>query len=257
MIYRGLFAEWYDLFHAQKDYEREAAFVQQLLQEHGRPPVRRVLEIACGSGKHAFALEKKGYEITGVDQSEDMVARARQQAGVFGSRATFLRQDMRSLDLAHARFDAATCLFDSIGYVVTNEALEQTLDRVGQHLCPGGLFLVEFWHGPAMMLHHDPVRVRRWNIPEGELLRISETSLDHARQLSRVKYSVIQLKHDNRYATCSEEHVNRYFSVPEMAGWLTRYDFDPVKWLAGFQWDETITSQTWHVLVVARKRGRA
>ena len=256
MSYRGLFAEWYDLFHAQKDYAREAAFVHQLLQEHGPRPVRRVLDIACGSGKHALALERNGYELTGVDQSEGMVARARQQAGTLGARVTFLRQDMRQLDLGDAIFDAATCLFDSIGYVATNEALEQTFERVWRHLCVGGLFLVEFWHSAAMLRHHDPVRVRRWNVPTGELLRISETTLDTARQLSRVKYSVIELHRDARYVAFAEEHVNRYFSVPEMAGWFSRQGFEAVKWLAGFQADESITTETWHVLAVARKRGR-
>jgi SAM-dependent methyltransferase len=255
MTYRGLFADWYDLFHAQKDYPGEAAFIHQLLQDYGAGPVRRLLDIACGSGKHALALEPKGYQITGVDQSADMIVRARHNAAVLGSRASFLPQDMRELD-AGGPFDAAICLFDSIGYVVTNEGLEQSLGGVGRHLVPGGLFLVEFWHGPAMLLHHDPVRVRRWDIPQGELIRISETRLDVRGQLSRVKYSMIQLNHNGTYATFAEEHVNRYFSVPEMAGWLTGQGFEPLKWFAGFKADETITSETWHVLAVARRRNR-
>lgn len=251
--YIGRHAELYDTFYADKPYAEEAAFVHQCLQQYSVGTTRRLLELACGTGKHALALEKFGYEIVATDYSEDMLACARRKAAEVASSVDFRWQDMRSLNIADRPFDAVICLFDSIGYVETNEALMQVLQGVHRHLRPDGLFVFDFWHAVAMLRSHDPVRIRRWSTPEGELVRISETELDYAKQLARVTYTIYELRHDGTYISLKETQTNRYFLVQEMAGWLSSCGFTPVKWFAGFALDENITQQTWHIVAVARR----
>jgi SAM-dependent methyltransferase len=212
-----------------------------------------LLELACGTGTHALQLEKCGYRIVATDYSEAMLARARQKAETAGSRVNFQRQDMTELDVAGGPFDAACCLFDSIGYVATNESLTKVFRGVHEHLGAGGLFVFEFWHAAAMLRHYDPVRVRRWTRDDTIVLRISETTLDYANQLSHVVYSIYELKPDGTYSTLSETQVNRYFLLQEMAAWLTSTGFEPVKWFAGFTNDENISDETWHIVTVARR----
>jgi len=251
--YIGRHAELYDVFYADKPYDNEADFVHQCLQQYSAGTTHRVLELACGTGSHALALEKKGYEIVATDYSTDMLASACRKAAHARSRVTFCHQDMRTLDLPYEPFDAVICLFDSIGYVATNEALEQVLRGVHRYLRPNGLFVFEFWHAAAMLRHYDPLRVRRFNIPDGEVLRISNTSLDYANQLSRVTYIVYELRRDGTYTNFHEAVINRYFLVQEMAAWLSTYGFTPLKWFNGFNDDDIITDQTWHVVAVAQK----
>ena len=75
-----------------------------------------------------------------------------------------------------APFDAVTCLFDSIGYPQDNDGVVAALGGHAAHLAPSGALAVEFLHAPALLAHADPVRVRRWELPDGgELLRVSET----------------------------------------------------------------------------------
>mgnify|MGYP003694340987 CR=1 FL=1 len=93
------------------------------------------------------------------------------------------------------------CLFDSIGYVATNEKISQVLRGVHRQLRDGGLFIFEFWHGAAMLRGYDPLRVRRFETPQGELLRISETRLDCARQVSHVTYHIYEFKTGGTYTT--------------------------------------------------------
>lgn len=250
--YLGFYAELYDIFYAGKPYAEEAAFVSERLHAHGGG--RRILELACGTGGHAFALENLGHEVTAADYSPDMIAKARAKKVHLGSRIEFVTADMRDLDLGDESFDAVVCLFDSIGYVLTNSALLATLRGVGRHLRTEGLFIFEFWHGPAMLRHFDPVRVRHWPVPGGQVLRISETTLDVSRQISTVSYRVWQHNEDGTYREFSECHRNRYFSVPEMAGWLGQSGFEPLQWCAGFSSEGPITDTTWHVLGVARKK---
>jgi SAM-dependent methyltransferase len=252
--YLGRHAELYDLFYADKPYAAEADFVHECLQQFGAGEVQRVLELACGTGNHAFEFEKHGYQVIATDYSEDMLARAQNKADERGSQIEFRLGDMRTLDVPEKPFDAVVCLFDSIGYVQTNQAIGQVLDGVHQHLRPGGLFVFEFWHAAAMLRGYDPLRVRRWTLPEGELLRLSETTLQYDRQLAHVTYTIYELNADGTYAHLQETQTNRYFLLQEMANWLEHFSFDTLKWYAGFQNDERITDDTWHIVVVAQRR---
>ena len=251
--YIGRHAQFYDIFYADKPYAKEAAFIHQCLQQYSTGATRRLLELACGTGNHAFVLEKFGYEIVATDYSEEMLTCAKRKAAESASSIDFRWQDMRVLNIADKSFDAAICLFDSIGYVETNEELIKVFEGVRRHLRPEGLFVFEFWHAAAMLRGFDPVRVRRWSTPEGELLRISETELRYREQLARVTYSIYELRHDGTYTSLREEQTNRYFLVQEMAGWLSSCGYTPIKWFAGFRPDENITERTWHVVSVARK----
>lgn len=253
--YAGRYAELYDIFYADKPYKEEALFAHQCLERHRLGPTRRLLELACGSGSHALALEELGYEIVAIDQSENMLACARRKAEKVNSSIDFRQQDMRALDIAGSPFDAAICLFDSIGYVETNEALMQVFRGVHRQLRSDGLFVFEFWHAAAMLRSYDPVRVRRWSTPDAQLVRLSETELECANQLARVTYTIYELHHDGTYTCLEETHSNRYFLVQEMAGWLSSCGLTPVKWFAGFTPDENITEQTWHIVALARKGG--
>jgi len=250
--YAGRHAELYDLFYAEKPYAAEAAFVDQCLRKYAEERPKRLLEIACGTGTHAFQLEQRDYHIVATDYSQAMLERAMRKASEFSSRVEFRVQDMTQLDL-DGSFDAAYCLFDAIGYVATNEALEQVFRGVQKHLRPDGLFVFEFWHAGAMLRHYDPVRIRRWQTDKGLILRLSETTLDYAKQLSRVTYSIYELNSDGSYEALTETQVNRYFLLQEMAAWLTATGFAPVKWFAGFTDDETISDETWHIVAVSRR----
>jgi ubiquinone/menaquinone biosynthesis C-methylase UbiE len=252
--YSGRHAELYDLFYADKPYEAEAAFVARCLREYSVGPTTRLLEIACGTGTHALFLEKHGYQIVATDYSHDMLERAKQKTSASSSMVDFQHQDMTQLEVSGAPFDAAYCLFDAIGYVGTNEALEKVFRGVHKHLRKDGLFIFEFWHAAAMLCHYDPVRIRRWKQDDSLILRLSETTLDYAKQVSSVCYSIYELKNDGTYSSLTETQVNRYFLVQEMAAWLTATGFAPVKWFAGFTDSEAISDQTWHIVAIARRK---
>lgn len=251
--YIGRHAELYDLFYADKPYADEALFVHRCLQRFGAGATNRLLELACGTGSHAFALEKFGYQILATDDSENMLAIAKKKAAEIGSTVNFRAQDMTRLDIDNGSFDAAICLFDSIGYAGTNERIGRVFEGVYHHLRPEGLFIFEFWHAAAMLRSYEPVRVRRLCNDRGEVIRISETQLVCAKQLARITYSIHELNKDGSYQSLKETQTNRYFLVQEMSHWLSSSGFVPVKWFAGFTDDEHIDEKTWHVLAVARR----
>jgi SAM-dependent methyltransferase len=251
--YLGRHAELYDLIYAEKPYQAEAEFVHFCLQRYGSGNVTRLLELACGSGSHAFALEKLGYEIIAIDYSKEMINVARNKAIVISSKVDFRNQDMRSLNLPEGQFDAVICLFDSIGYVVTNNAIKETFQGIYQHLKPNGLFIFEFWHAGAMLRHYEPLRIRRFKSLKGDVLRISETSIDYNKQICNVTYNIYEFNRDGTYCNFEETQVNRFFLIQEMSVLLTENGFVPLKWFSGFNECEDISENTWHIVAVSQR----
>src|SRR5204863_3228026 len=146
----GSYLDWHaamcDLFYADKAYGAEAGFVADRLMEAGVGAGSRLLEIACGTGRHALALEGRGYRVVATDHSETMLACARQRTRASGSNVELLLQDMCALDVPGGPFDAAVSFFDSIGYARTNARVLQALTGIHRHLRPGGVLALEFWH---------------------------------------------------------------------------------------------------------------
>lgn len=183
-----------------------------------------------------------------------MLARAREKAREVSSPVRFEKQDMRALDVASRPFDAVLCLFDAIGHVQTTAAIKQTFGAVHRHLRDGGLFVLEFWHAAAMAGRHDPLRVRRFGTERGEVLRLSETTVDVALQCATVQHAIYDLRGDGTYQTAVERQVNRFFSLPEMSALLDDCHFDVLKYYSGYSSDEILTPDTWHIVLVARRR---
>jgi ubiquinone/menaquinone biosynthesis C-methylase UbiE len=254
--YDADFAALYDLFHGDKPYDTEGAFVGELFRERGVKPPGRLLDVACGTGQHAVRFLDAGWEVLGIDRSESMLAAARARAG--NRAATFLEQDMAAIDIGGRPFDVAVCLFDSIGYALTNERVQSTLTGIHRVLRDGGLFVMEFWHAAAMLTSYDARREKTWTLSDGSVTRTSETSLDVPRQVARVAYHLVRRNASGEVTGESREiHENRFFLVQEMEYFLASAGFDVVDWFGGFDRAGRIEASTWHVLVLARARTAA
>lgn len=137
-------AHLYDLiFQARgKDYQREAESVHQSIREHLRADGNTLLDVACGTGTHTHYLSAY-YRVEGLDLDERMLDAAR----VKYPDIPFHQGDMLTFDLGR-QFDAITCLFSSIAYVRTLDAMRQTIANFKRHLKPGGVMVVEPWFTP-------------------------------------------------------------------------------------------------------------
>ena len=100
-----------------------------------------MLEVACGTGSHSKILVERGYEVTGVDISEDMLRIARSK---LKGNARFLQGDMRDLDaVVEGKYDAAICLFSSISYNLTKADLRRTIQGLYDHLGEPGVLVFD------------------------------------------------------------------------------------------------------------------
>ncbi|MBK8967471.1 MAG: methyltransferase domain-containing protein [Lewinellaceae bacterium] len=141
------FASWFDspyyhiLYQSHDDTEARL-FIDRLLQALDLPGDARILDLACGKGRHARYLAEKGFDVTGLDISPSNIVFARQFEH---ERLTFSQHDMRRPFYINY-FDAILNIFTSFGYFDSDEDHIKTLANVHRGLKSGGLFLLDFFN---------------------------------------------------------------------------------------------------------------
>jgi SAM-dependent methyltransferase len=128
---------FYDAVYAWKDYPAEVQRLDAVIRARN-PEARTLLDVACGTGRHLELLRDR-YEVEGVDVDPDMLKLARDR---LGPDVPLHLGDMESFDLGRT-FDVVTCLFSSIAYASTDDALGRAVATLLRHASPGGMVVVE------------------------------------------------------------------------------------------------------------------
>jgi SAM-dependent methyltransferase len=241
------YAEAYDALYRDKDYESECDLVERLAREHGRGPVQRVLDLGCGTGGHALVLAARGYEVVGVDRSEEMLALARRKAA---GRVAFHHGDIRTVELGE-RFDLAVMLFAVLGYLGDDDDVGAALAAAHRHLGPGGLLVFDVWYEPAVLAMRPSERTKEVEISGGRIVRRSSGELDVERSICTVRFHVAE-ERDGVLRETEEEHAMRYFSEVDLARLLRDSGFELVRLGAFPDVDREPDETTWSVVGVAR-----
>lgn len=143
-------AEDYLHFYAPMfSQERTRREVEFLLEQLDLRRDMRLLDLACGHGRHAIELARRGLDVTGIDRSEEFLALARADADRQGVSCAFRRQDMRD-PAGTGEYDAALCLFTAFGYFDEDDNA-RVLARVAEALQPGGVFCVDVMNRDAVL----------------------------------------------------------------------------------------------------------
>jgi len=251
----GHLSRCYDLLYGDKDYGGEARFVHELIQRHA-PGARTLLELGCGTGAHAVHLVKEGYKIHGVDLSAEMLARAgerlAQLPAELAAGLTFSQGDLRTLRLGRT-FDAVIALFHVLSYQTTNRDLQAAFPTAKEHLQPGGVFIFDFWYGPAVLTERPAVRVKRVEDEIISVTRIAEPELLVNDNVVEVNYQFfVQDKACGAFETFQESHRMRYLFKPEIDRLCAEYELGLIElgeWLTGRE----PGVGTWGVYAVGRK----
>jgi SAM-dependent methyltransferase len=137
----GVFAFYYDRLMYDVDYSGWADYIVSIFKKFGREP-KLIADLGCGTGSFCLEMERRGYDMIGIDSSAEMLSCAKQKALQAGSEILFLNQDITEFEL-YGTVDAITCLMDSLNYVTYKNDLKRMLKWVHNYLNPGGLFVFD------------------------------------------------------------------------------------------------------------------
>ena len=236
------YAAAYDLLYRDKDYEAECDLLEELFGRYAGRAVASVLDLGCGTGRHAVALARRGYEVVGVDRSAAMLAEARGRAATTDS--AFHVGDVRDADLGR-RFDAVVMLFAVLGYQTSNADALAALRTVRRHLVDGGLVFFDVWYGPAVLAQGPSAR----ELTVGAMRRRSSSRLDVSRQICSVAFELHRPDGD----VVRETHDMRFFFPLELELLLDVAELELLRIGSFPDFERDPDETTWSVLVAARR----
>lgn len=221
------YSRYYDLLYKDKDYVAEADYIHNLIKRFA-PEAKTVLELGCGTGKHAHLLNQKGIQVHGIDLSDTMLEDAK-NLGISCEQA-----DVRYYR-ANKKFDAVISLFHVAGYQISNQDVNDYFNTAQIHLESGGVFIFDCWYGPAVLNEKPENKVKYF---EDEFLHIERKATPvHYINDNKVdvNYDIkIKNKSDNSEKQLHETHNVRYFFKPELQEFLKQNDIELIhceEWL--------------------------
>jgi SAM-dependent methyltransferase len=247
----GEYSRCYDLLYAEKDYHAEAVYVAQHIRAVARG-ASTILELGCGTGKHAQFFGAEGFDVHGVDLSSEMIDIARRSQRVGMSAQTFEVGDVRSIRLGR-QFDCVLSLFHVMSYQTTNEDIRNAFQTAFRHTSLGGCFVFDCWYGPGVLTDPPVVRVKRVSSEDFDLMRIAEPTIHALENVVQVDYSLrVQEKTGGCEKWLMETHRMRYFFVPEIKLMLEEAGFSycgTYKWMT----EQEPGLDAWNALFVAKR----
>ena len=249
----GAYAAYYDTLYQDKDYEAECDFLEQIFAQYAQAPVRTILDLGCGTGGHTLPLTWRGYAVTGVDRSEQMLATAQAKASSALERSnvpTFERADVRTLDLGRT-FDAAIAMFAVISCQTTNDDLLAAFCTARRHLEPGGLFVFDAWFGPAVLTERPSDRYKVVERDGERIIRFASPTLDVLRHTVRVDYKVLRLKDGQVLDEVNEPHLMRFLFPQEVEYYLQRSGFRLLRLCPFMNLEGELTERDWNMIAIA------
>lgn len=244
------YARYYDLLYCDKDYAGETNYIHTLIQSHC-PDALTLLNLGCGSGRHDRCLAEKGYAVTGVDLSEEMLSCARNSAGG-NALLDYVQGDARSVRLGKT-CNVVISLFHVMSYQQSNEDLKAAFATACCHLKPGGTFIFDCWYGPGVLTDRPAMRMKELEDEKICVTRIAQPVMHPNENIVDVNYLVfIRDKQTGDVHEVRETHRMRYLFLPEIRQMLSDTGFELLaseEWLTG----KPLGFTSWSATFVCRK----
>ena len=230
-MYTG-FAEVYDMLMNDVHYGAWADMYARMMTAYGIPRNAKVCECACGTGSLTLPLQQLGYEMMGIDLSQEMLWQAAQKARKAGFGIPFIRQDMRQLRL-HRPVDAVLATCDGVNYL-TLKGAEGFFANAYAALREGGMLLFDISsrYKLSTILGNNTFAE-----DESAAAYIWKNAYDEQTKQIQMELTLFEKQADGRYVRFNESQIQRAHSQREMEGALKRAGFERIEAFDAFTFD--------------------
>ncbi len=212
------FAEVYDLFMDNVPYEQWAKYITGLLREYGIED-GLVLDLGCGTGTMTELLAEAGYDMIGIDQSEEMLEEALEKKEASGHDILYLCQDMREFEL-YGTVRAIVCVCDSMNYILEEEEILDILSAAAyNYLDYDGLFIFDLntEYKYRELLGEQTIAENR---EEGSF--IWENYYDETQRINEYQLTLFVREEKDLYRKYEETHYQRAYSLDTVRNLVER-----------------------------------
>ena len=251
------FATVYDTFMDNVPYQKWHTFLLDLLHEYGISE-GLVLDLGCGTGNMTELLAHSGYDMIGIDNSQEMLAmaeRKRQSMEQDEERSIlYLLQDMRSFEL-YGTVKAVVSICDSVNYITKPEELIEVFRLVNNYLDPGGIFIFDF---NTECKYREILGNQIIAESREDCCFIWDNYYDEDDCINEYELNLFVKDYDDengRYLRFQETHFQRGYTLDEMKNFLSMSGLEYVTAYEEFSKREP-SKVSERILVVAREQGK-
>lgn len=240
-----LYSKYYNLLYGDKDYKAEVNYVTKEIKKFA-PKTKSILEFGSGTGGHGVLLQKKGFDIFGLDKSKYMVSEAK-KGGLKCKIANISKFKLKE------KYDAIISLFHVISYLTSNEDLIATFINANKHLNKGGIFLFDVWYSPAVYKQKAVPRTKKMQNKEISVVRNAVPKIDINNNIVNVEFTIlIKDLITGKTSKLFENHPMRHFSTPEIDLLAKSTGFKILK-IEEFLTGNKPSNNTWGVCFILEK----
>jgi ubiquinone/menaquinone biosynthesis C-methylase UbiE len=246
------YADYYDVLYFDKDYDAECGFLESIFGKYSNKLIKTVLDLGCGTGGHALTLVERGYKITGVDMSSEMLEIGRRKAEKREIDIEFIQGDIRKIEL-NREFDAAISMFAVMSYKITNEDLISAFRTASRHLEKNGLFIFDAWFGPAVLSQKPSERFKVIEKGNERIIRLATPVLDVLNHTVDVKYKIIRFSAHRLVGEVDETHKVRFLFPQEIKLICDIVGFKVLELCPFKKLGKILTEKDWNATAIIRK----
>ncbi|MBU3804492.1 MAG: class I SAM-dependent methyltransferase [Candidatus Cellulosilyticum pullistercoris] len=242
------FANVYDIFMEDTPYEEWYKFIKTCIKEQ-EVTVQSVCELGCGTGKMTMLFAKSGCDVIGIDYSPEMLMVAQDRAFEEEVSILYLMQDMSEFEI-NRRVDLICSCCDSINYLLEEDEVKSTFERVETYLTPNGLFIFDM---NTPYKYKEVLGNQIFADQTDEAAYIWENFYDEEEEINEYEVSFFIKDEEGKYERTIENHYQRAYSKEYICSLLEEVGLEVIQMYDNYS-KQSVSHKTQRITYVARKR---
>jgi SAM-dependent methyltransferase len=246
MNFKKFYSKYYNLVYENKNYKSEVNYIIKILGSRIKK-IKYILELGSGTGAHAYFLLKRGFNLTCVEQSRDMI----QNFKVKSKSVKIINKDLKTIKLKK-NFDLVLSMFHVINYMIKNKDLVSFFKVASSHLNSGGFLLFDTWYYPAVKYNRPKITKKIFKDKNFKIYRkATPKKLD--KKIYKIKYDINILNLNNsKKSNFTEVHRIRPFDIAELDKVSKKFNFKKINNYA-FLKKTTPNKNNWGAVLIYQK----